>query len=868
METIRSELAKHPLNAAVLKGKMDTVLALVDAGESVNTADANGWTALHFADFGENIEMAECLVRLGADMTLKDTMEMDPFYHAVIGEHYDMVKCLARLGANLNTYDQHASPMHRAAGLNMCDMVKLLVELGGDVNVKDKTFVGVSPLRYAVGGNRLEMVELLGQLGADLNHVDSIGMNAVGMAASDGRWEIVECLARLGADLDMSLPAGINALGFAVNRGFADVVSMLINYGAKLNRTDLPWSLLFRTITNHDEATLTLLLDGGMNPDLDRYHGMTPLFFSATLDNGSAAHMLINSGANVNFTNEQGMNSLHGSCMYGHTDMTRLLLLAGADINKTDAKGMTPLDYLPFQNLVDYNLQARWRTSVKLVEDVPLDSMPDVICPPLDRLHAIPGLGDVFAIPGGLAARVFADVKGVIEKLPILSGQLFTGAKPQQVGSSGEETRTGLPNEMDFIFQVDLGLDNSAVNEVGYGYALFSYPADTEKAYAFVTGSKSFHDIFGDLFQKFNEISEGSKIRFMEGAQDVVKDTDRKACTPMMLCWEDEDGKNKVGVSVDAVPCIHINDWPEKGTGRTWLMDRALLKERGYNLIPKPPNVLSEVARGFDPKDLQEIWRISFSHLETEHMYKVPPRVKAVYITAKCLRNPDVCQILIRDKSGKLKTAESYVVSYLLKMMFFQRAEEFINIDQSLGKMVCQLFDDVADGLTRNFIPLFFIPSVNVLDGLKLDVRKCGAVARLMSRFVKALYTRDLDTDGNDVTNDVAFHVYQRDKSLYKIYDIRNIGKSTEDAQQELQMLNIDGATATADVAEGGVVEGDTEVGGVSHPMSSMLATIKRIITQEGMSTSEVLYLHESVKRDSERLAKSSKTFLNESKKS
>ncbi|XP_064635441.1 uncharacterized protein LOC135492745 [Lineus longissimus] len=828
-----------PLHDAVRSGKTEAVVALVEKGDSINATNEKGWTALHIAEFCEDTEMARCLVRLGADMTLKDTEGQDPFFHAVTGRHYEMVKCLARLGADLNTHDITATPMHRAANMNMLDMAILLAELGADLNSRECGFLKLSPLRYAIAADRIEMVELLTNLGADLNQTDLLGVTAVTAAASDGKWDMVECLSRHGADLEVN--NGITALGCAVNRGLPEVVNMLIKYGVKLERTDHGFPLLFRAISNHDESTLAVLLDGGAKPDFERSRGMTPLFFSATLGNGSAAILLLNARADVNFTNDLGRTPLHGSCLYGQMDLTRLLLLAGADVNKADSFGKSPLDYLPFQDLVDYSLENRWRTCEKLVQSVPIDATPDVICPPLEKLHTIPGLGNVLAIPGGLAVRVFADVKGVIEKLPTLAGNLFIGAKPQQVGSSGEETRTGLPNEMDFVFQVDLGLDNRAVQEVGNGYAFFTYPADAERAYAFVTGSKSFHDIFGDAFMKFNTISEGSRITFMEGTHETVRDLDRKACTPMMLCWEDEGGKDKVGVSVDAVPCIHINDWPEKGARGTWLMDHATLKERGYNLIPKSPNIKSEMARGFSPEDLQRMWRISFSHLETEHMYNVIPRVKAVYVTAKCLRNPDVCQILVRDEGTKLKTAESYVVSYLLKMMFFQRVEEFQSTDQSLGEMVCQLFDDVLDGLTRNFIPLFFIPSINVLDGLKLDINKCAAVARIMTRFVKALYCRD--RDARDVTGDVACTVYQSDKSLYKIYDISDIRVS-----REIRQLDVD--TTGADVAEGGAIKnvdpsGDKEKMNSNRRFATM-AGMMHEVREPGLSVSEICYGMES----------------------
>jgi hypothetical protein len=259
-------------------------------------------------------------------------------------------------------------------------------------------------------------------------------------------------------------------------------------------------------------------------------------------------------------------------------------------------------------------------------------------------------------------------------------------------------------------------------------------------------GSRSFHEAFFDGFKPFLIFPEFKKIKvkgisFMDGVGsplDTVQDVNRKASTCLQLKWTDD--ANSLSVSVDAVPCLHVNAWPEDAVSRTWLMDCDELKKTGYWLVPKPPKHGSDVANRIDSQKCQQLWRVSFTPLEVHHMQSLEERIKDVFTTAKCLRNPDVCGIMVTD-GGKLpRGVNSYITSYLLKMAFLRNVENFMNSRQSLGEMVCKVYSDLADDLSKGFVPAFFMPTANALDGLKVDVQNCAKVALGMKTFVQNLY--------------------------------------------------------------------------------------------------------------------------------
>ena len=63
---VAGAMARTPLHAAVLGGRLELAMELIDAKASVHAADRKGWTALHFAS--EAGQPASIKFLLGAGM--------------------------------------------------------------------------------------------------------------------------------------------------------------------------------------------------------------------------------------------------------------------------------------------------------------------------------------------------------------------------------------------------------------------------------------------------------------------------------------------------------------------------------------------------------------------------------------------------------------------------------------------------------------------------------------------------------------------------------------------------------------------------------------------------------------------------------
>ncbi|XP_064634694.1 uncharacterized protein LOC135492269 [Lineus longissimus] len=216
------------------------------------------------------------------------------------------------------------------------------------------------------------------------------------------------------------------------------------------------------------------------------------------------------------------------------------------------------------------------------------------------------------------------------------------------------------------------------------------------------------------------------------------------ASIPVTIRWpDDKPSKIKFGnisssllVSVDIVPIFHVDDWPDDAIKKTWRMDEDTLKKSGYRLVLKSPHKDSEYGRLLPEEDRERMYRISFSHLEPATIKPLAPRIKDAYITAKCLRSPMACGVVIKDKDGVIHFVSHFLTSYLLKTVFLHNINDFLETNRSLPEMVYIIYSQLEDYLGKGNLPFYWQPSVNLLEGLKLNIAKSHQVAKLMTATV------------------------------------------------------------------------------------------------------------------------------------
>ncbi|PGH27031.1 hypothetical protein AJ80_01216 [Polytolypa hystricis UAMH7299] len=304
-----------PLLKFAYFGDKNTVDLLIKKGANIYAKDKAGWTGLHYASKGGNVDIVQLFLDSGLDVETRTSSGLPPLWMAITakGPAKDVVKLLVDCGANVND--------NAVRGIRMLENVvqmgkqygaEALLDACTDDNTKTRESCGAnSSLHMACLLGNVKMMELLLSRGADVNYKAERGTRPLMKAMWSGRAATLKCLLDHGADVNATDNRGYTPLHTASYYGYTTAAELLIEAGADLDARDK--------------------------------HGSTPLHTAACLGHAKLAALLIESGADLKILNKSGETILETAVLYGHTDITALLIEAGADINAVGSDGDTML---------------------------------------------------------------------------------------------------------------------------------------------------------------------------------------------------------------------------------------------------------------------------------------------------------------------------------------------------------------------------------------------------------------------------------------------------------------------------------------------------------------------------------------------
>lgn len=133
------------------RGCLEDVLEVLARGCSVNTADGEGTTALHYAAEFSRVDIVQALAEAFPGTLLIDARDkagFSPLYSAV---HFGNAECVAELvrrGASCNAANKVSkTPLHCAAAQGRVEILSFLLQHGADPRAVDNS--GMSPLHEA-----------------------------------------------------------------------------------------------------------------------------------------------------------------------------------------------------------------------------------------------------------------------------------------------------------------------------------------------------------------------------------------------------------------------------------------------------------------------------------------------------------------------------------------------------------------------------------------------------------------------------------------------------------------------------------------------------------------------------------------------
>jgi uncharacterized protein len=371
---------------AAMHGDRAAVARLVRQKTDVNAPQADGATALHWAIYRDDLELAGTLLAAKANVKAANRAGMTPLAMAALYGNPAMIDRLLKAGADAKELTGNGETMVMLAARNgNPQAVKLLVEGGADVNARER-LRGTTALMWAVSQRHPEAAKVLIASGADVgaksagagvprNYMaNRVNLRAVTQsqdrrkrAAAAGRTyeEQLAFEQREGRDLGgqrglaqalgpdgLPLPqaargqgaaapgAGAGAAG-AAGRGRAAgpgaAAATAPGRGQGAAPTQAP-----ADDDNDNEVVFAGLVGSGGG-------GLTPLVFAAREGDIESARALLDAGANINQTTEYGWTPLLTAVNNRNYRLATFLLERGADPNLANKGGWNPL-YLATDN--------------------------------------------------------------------------------------------------------------------------------------------------------------------------------------------------------------------------------------------------------------------------------------------------------------------------------------------------------------------------------------------------------------------------------------------------------------------------------------------------------------------------------------
>jgi len=360
---------RPPLVEAARNADREALRALLQQGASVNAAEADGTTALHWASYRDDVEAATLLIRAGAKVNAANDLGATPLWTASLNGSAAMVQRLLEAGANPNAAllagetpvmvaARSGSPIvveqllaknanvdaHSARGQTAlmwavaqkhADVVKVLLAHGADIHARSDVWsevMAVSPhghldynraiphggdtaLMFAARVGDFASAQLLVAAGANVNDADAWGVSATAMAAHAGHGELVEFLLENGADPNVVAP-GFTALHAAIMRRDEKMVGALLAHGADSNAPVRTWTPTRRSSHDFNFA-----------PELV---GATPFWLAARFSEPGVMRRLLKHGADPLFVHhgDRVVEGRGGAGFVHRTEATTALMAA------------------------------------------------------------------------------------------------------------------------------------------------------------------------------------------------------------------------------------------------------------------------------------------------------------------------------------------------------------------------------------------------------------------------------------------------------------------------------------------------------------------------------------------------------------
>lgn len=380
------------LNNATLSGHLSVVQILLERGPDAlaSLSDTDGWSPIHAAAQFGHVEIAELLLRHGADHTARNNEGVTPFHSTAFQGNVELACLFLARGAEINAQDDNGfTALHIAAERGLTEYVSFLLSRNADAELPCRN--GRTPICSACFNGYVGVIRLLFERGLSFGAMDNNGWYPLFLAAQNGHLEVVRLLLdavaeprndstfankalepidalqkqqrekkyalKYGMKIQLSIPEEWFPLCIAAANGHLDVIQVLVDrqIGLEAVRERMATTALYCAATHGQLNAVQYLLSHGADVNVRHgFEGWTPLLVAIENDNLALTESLLHLGADPTIPlirESKHQTPLYRATWNSNDQMVELLL---RESTKVDTVTLMGSDYMPV-NLAAFN---------------------------------------------------------------------------------------------------------------------------------------------------------------------------------------------------------------------------------------------------------------------------------------------------------------------------------------------------------------------------------------------------------------------------------------------------------------------------------------------------------------------------------
>ena len=361
---IQNKLGYSALAVSIIIGNIETAEYIIDLGADVNAATSHkdtgfaGNTPLIQAAGLGYLSLINKLIERGAKVDATSEDGIHALYQAAQNGHLEIVKILATKDQNVVDLRGYLgrTPLTVAAQFGHLSIVNYLTSLP-QTNIDSQDNDRNTPLILGAYNNQTNVVENLLEKGANASLKDNTGNTALYWTAQLGYINIVKLITEKD-------PSVANLTGFkgrtplmkAAQNGHLNIVKYLLSLPQNQldSQDDNGDTAFILAIANNHLRVIQFLVQKGVNLTLNDKDGGTPLITAAKFGYLNIVIYLSSlPQVKIDAQDNLGVTALGWASFNNHPDVVEQLLKKGADVSIKDNFGKTALDWAIFKSHTD-----------------------------------------------------------------------------------------------------------------------------------------------------------------------------------------------------------------------------------------------------------------------------------------------------------------------------------------------------------------------------------------------------------------------------------------------------------------------------------------------------------------------------------